>query len=320
MIVVLASDNPDAVYDVGSAFPNGWVFTRASTGTKVGAIATINLASTNEARFEKNPATGTTRGLLYETSSTNLTKYSSNPSASTFRTDFVTSTAYYRGGCTAAVSTEITPLYSGAEIIKVTEDTTNTAHFLCSPSAASPASSEDRVFSVALYAGTCSKVALTPKSGFLTADDYNVKFNLATGTVINAKNLTSYGIVDYGNGWFIPWIVYNTSTSTSFRSVTVQTVSDASAVSFTGTSRTFYMSMPQCETGTSPSSYMPSDANNFTRSADSLVIPLIYPKNNIIITFDDGTTQTITGLTGPTYTLTTSINRKWVRRVTVRAA
>ena len=51
-------------------------FTRASTGTYVGADGLIKTASTNEARFDHDPATGESLGLLIEKASTNKNTYS----------------------------------------------------------------------------------------------------------------------------------------------------------------------------------------------------------------------------------------------------
>jgi hypothetical protein len=47
-------------------------FTRASTGTYVGSDGLIKTATTNEARFDHNPATGESLGLLVEEARTNL--------------------------------------------------------------------------------------------------------------------------------------------------------------------------------------------------------------------------------------------------------
>ena len=47
-------------------------FTRASTGTYVGADGLIKSATTNEARFDHNPTTGESLGLLVEEARTNL--------------------------------------------------------------------------------------------------------------------------------------------------------------------------------------------------------------------------------------------------------
>ena len=49
-------------------------FTRASTGTYVGADGLIKSATTDEARFDHNPATGESLGLLVEEAGTNLVR------------------------------------------------------------------------------------------------------------------------------------------------------------------------------------------------------------------------------------------------------
>ena len=51
-------------------------FTRASTGTYVGSDGLIKTAAVNEARFDHNPSTGESLGLLVEEARTNLLTYS----------------------------------------------------------------------------------------------------------------------------------------------------------------------------------------------------------------------------------------------------
>ena len=49
-------------------------FTRASTGTYVGSDGLLQSATTNEARFDHNPTTGESLGLLVEEARTNLVR------------------------------------------------------------------------------------------------------------------------------------------------------------------------------------------------------------------------------------------------------
>ena len=51
-------------------------FTRASTGTYVGSDGLIKTAASGEARFDHDPETGESLGLLVEESRTNLLRYS----------------------------------------------------------------------------------------------------------------------------------------------------------------------------------------------------------------------------------------------------
>jgi hypothetical protein len=53
-------------------------FTRASTGTYVGSDGLIKSATTNEARFDHNPTTGESLGLLVEEARTNLWQWSNS--------------------------------------------------------------------------------------------------------------------------------------------------------------------------------------------------------------------------------------------------
>ena len=51
-------------------------YSRASTGTFVGSNGLIQSAAVNQARFEHNPLTGESLGLLVEDARTNLVRYS----------------------------------------------------------------------------------------------------------------------------------------------------------------------------------------------------------------------------------------------------
>ena len=64
------ADNKSLVDSVTGA--NLVSFTRASTGTYVGSDGLIKTAATNEARFDHNPTTGESLGLLVEEARTNL--------------------------------------------------------------------------------------------------------------------------------------------------------------------------------------------------------------------------------------------------------
>ena len=55
-------------------------FTRASTGTYVGSDGLLQSATTNEARFDHNPTTGESLGLLVEEARTNSLTYSEDTS------------------------------------------------------------------------------------------------------------------------------------------------------------------------------------------------------------------------------------------------
>ena len=60
-------------------------FTRASTATFVGADGLIKTAASGAARFDHNPATGESLGLLVEEARTNMAYPSIVPSATTGR-------------------------------------------------------------------------------------------------------------------------------------------------------------------------------------------------------------------------------------------
>jgi len=79
-------------------------FTRASSGTFVGADGLIKTASTNEARFDHDPVTRESLGLLIEEARTNLLLNSSTLSTQTVTVAAATHTLSFYGTGTVTLS------------------------------------------------------------------------------------------------------------------------------------------------------------------------------------------------------------------------
>jgi len=72
-------------------------FTRASTATYVGSNGLVNTATTNEARFDHNPTTGESLGLLVEEARTNLLLNSATLSTQSATVTAVAHTLHFTG-------------------------------------------------------------------------------------------------------------------------------------------------------------------------------------------------------------------------------
>ena len=112
-------------------------FTRASGGSYVGADGLIKLAGVNEARFDHNPVTGESLGLLVEESRSNLVTYSTyNPSwwGNTFPANATLSTGIDApDGSNTAVRFSCTPTGSSLLRLSFPSFTPNgTTAFTCS--------------------------------------------------------------------------------------------------------------------------------------------------------------------------------------------
>lgn len=98
-------------------------FTRASTGTFVGSDGVLQTATTNEPRFDHNPTTGESLGLLVEEARTNLLLQSED-----FSTSWTTSTATVTTNvATAPNGTTTADLYSGTSTSAVNQSVSLTS-------------------------------------------------------------------------------------------------------------------------------------------------------------------------------------------------
>ena len=223
-------------------------FTRASTGTYVGSDGLLQSATTNEARFDHNPTTGESLGLLVEEAKTNLSLYSE---------DF--SNAYW-----TPLDCTITPNESTAPDGTLTADLwTNTA----TPGAINNSITKDataRTYTASLWVkGTMSQFTVT-LDGNTTANRGRVQFNLSTnnpiGTPFNdgSFSATSGTLTPYLNGWVRLTLTTTTNTTTTIRLRPF----------FSGASSTLRVWGAQVEEGAFATSYIPTATATATRAAD----------------------------------------------------
>jgi hypothetical protein len=228
-------------------------FGRSTTGTFVDKDGFIKTAAINQPRFDHDPTTGESLGLLIEESRTNSYQQSSNMS-----------NAYWG----------LTNLTTSANAA-VAPDGTTTATLIAANTATS---THALIPNITLSSTATITVSVFLKSNggqyFTIRGDNQTNyctFDLINGTVTSASTLnsTTASIVAYPNGWYRCIVTYtpiNTACDPEFYIANSSTYG-VSTFSGTGTNG-FYIWGGQLETGSFPTSYIPTTTASVTRTAD----------------------------------------------------
>jgi len=247
------------------------VFTRASTATFVGSNGLIQSAAINEARFDHDPVTLASRGLLIEESRTNAA----------FQSRAIVNNI---GWVVSSVTTGATSVASG------TGPDSNTSYLISESATTAPHGLYNTgTNTVTLGASVTSGVAYTA-SAFVKKETGSIdwiqiilgtggfgsqyaNFNLTTGQFGNVSGLTTR-VEEHANGWYRISVTRNatvtTSTTATFGINFINnTNGTTSGPSYAGsTSNQFLLTMCQFEAGSFATSYIPTVASPVVRSAD----------------------------------------------------
>jgi len=209
------------------------VFTRGSTGTFIGSNGLIQTAAVNAARFDHDPVTFASRGLLIEESRTNSILQSEN-----------FGTTWAAGGCAVSVNTAVAP--DGNTTADSVNITNANGHFLAQ--------------SLAVSASTAYTFSFWVKRGTATALSYSI-FNNTAGSDIVAPT-------SYYNQTSSAWsrVSFTFTTPVGCTNIAVYTLRDG------GSTGTVLLWGAQLEAGSFPTSYIPTTTSSLTRSADVCTI------------------------------------------------
>ncbi len=228
-------------------------FTRASSGTYVGSDGLIKTAPTNEARFDHNPTTGESLGLLVEESRTNLLLQSE---------DF--STTWLQSNTNIATNTGTSPAGSSTAD-KIIANTTNGQHFRRQDVAIT--ASTTYTLSVYAKADGYSFIAVSP--GAFAIADYITWFDLSSGTIGTNTAGNTASIQSMGNGWYKCSVTRTTNVGQVTMSNRFYVCGADNVSSFEGDNASgIYLWGAQLEAGSFPTSYIPTTTATVTRSAD----------------------------------------------------
>jgi len=224
-------------------------FTRASSGTYVGSDGLIKTATTNEARFDHNPTTGESLGLLVEEARTNLLLQSENFGDTYWTKTDCTITA---NESTAPDGTLTADLWSNT----ASPGTVNSSNITKDGAA--------RTYTASLWVkGTLSPFTVALDDGTNT-NRGRVQYNLSTNAVIGVFtdglifSNTSGTLTRFSNGWVRVTVTTTTGTGTTIRLRPF----------FSGASSTLRVWGAQIEEGAFATSYIPTVAATVTRAAD----------------------------------------------------
>ena len=225
-------------------------FTRASTATYVGRDGLIKTAGEDEARFDHDPATGESLGLLIEDSRTNLLPQSQQYT-STYWNDLTTlPTGWTTTAGPAPDGTDtVTTWNSGNQIYEA-----NVSYSVGPQYTAS-------VF-VKDMTGGGGSVRLGPDhTTDYVGGDPRVTFQPSTQSFTTVgSGVQGYGYHEYPNGWYRVWFKYTLSVSDNIFNI-VQL--GAYNIGIWGA---------QVEEGAFPTSYIPTSGATVTRAKDEVLI------------------------------------------------
>jgi hypothetical protein len=220
-------------------------FTRASNGTFVGSDGVIKTAATNEPRFDHNPTTGESLGLLVEEARTNLLSQSENLTVG--------------AGTTVSLNTATSPLGT-TTAATVTEDSSTGLHSVLTVS-----------ISFTAVSTTCSffgKANGRNWVGLRVSGITRAWFNLSTGQVgtVDAAT-TATSVQAFSNGFYRCSATFTPTAGTANIFLRIGSADAVDSYAGNGTSGIITFGI-QAEAGAFPTSYIPTTTATATRAAD----------------------------------------------------
>jgi hypothetical protein len=271
-------------------------FTRASSGTVTDSAGVLQTAATDVPRFDHNPTTGESLGLLVEEQRTNLALRSE---------EFDNASWAKPGGTTCSANAATAP------------DGNTTADKLVEFNGNVNQAFEQ---TIALVLGTAYSISVYVKAAERTqfrlagrvSGNWSVfpsgRFDLSAGTVLNSSGDRTATISEVDNGWYRCTIYGTSAVGTSAGMIVSPLLTGGTTSSYAGDGTSgIFLWGAQLEAGAFPTSYIPTTTAAATRSADVASITgsafsswysqsegtvyskSVTPSRGTYYTFDDGT-------------------------------
>jgi hypothetical protein len=226
-------------------------YTPTTTQPITNYVSQLQTAASGVARFDHNPITDESLGLLIEEQRANLCLQSEN-----FATTWTTSQA------SITTNTVIAPdgTLTGDKLV---EDTATSIHVV--QQVISFTTGTTSSFSV--YVKAAERTRINIQAATSATFGISANFDLSNGTVISAI-LGSASIQSVGNGWY-RCTATGASTQTASTNIRINLISSGTTVSYTGNGYSgVFLWGAQLEAGAFPTSYIPTVASQVTRSRD----------------------------------------------------
>ena len=233
-------------------------YTPTTTQPITNYVPVLLSAANNVARFDHNPVTGESLGLLIEEQRTNLL----------LRSEEFNDASWGKVGSSITENTIVAPAGTLTGDYVVETATTGSHRVSQTFSAVSGTAYTQSVFA---KAGARSFIQL-----FLDSVQFGVNafanFNLSTGTIGTVGSSATATITPVGNGWYrctITVTASSTSSSVAYYQI-ITSATSARVETYTGDGFSgIYIWGAQLEAGAFPTSYIPTVASQVTRSADA---------------------------------------------------
>jgi hypothetical protein len=233
-------------------------FTRASGGSYVGADGLIKYAGVNEARFDHDPSTGESLGLLIEESRSNLLIWSED--ASQWGNGF---------GLNPTLTNQIIAPDGSLTADKQVENTENSQHFLSVVPNISYTNGVRYTRTVFLKAAERTIASVYLPLARFPSNNREVVFNLITGNIISSPSGVDALCIPYPNGWFKCSVSVTADSTGTGNGGGVALRNSNGGASYQGDGFSgVYVWGQQVEVGAFPTSYIPTLGSTRTRAAD----------------------------------------------------